>query len=351
VIISRTPFRISFFGGGTDYPAWYRQHGGSVVATTIDKYCYLTCRFLPPFFEHRIRVVYSKIENCHDVSEIQHPAVRETLRYLGLERGVEIHHDGDLPARSGMGSSSAFTVGLLHALHGLLGRMPNKRQLAAEAIVVEQERLRETVGSQDQVLAAYGGFNHIHFPVDGEAVVRPVTVGRERLAALNDHLMLCYSGTARTASDVAETYVHDLDRRRRQLRLMAEMVDEALEILSGGGDLTPFGKLLDEAWQAKRSLSPSVSNPDVEAIYAEATAAGAIGGKLIGAGGGGFMLLFVPPERQRALRERLRRLLFVPFRFESSGSQIIFLDAEADYPLEERTWADRRAAGPPAGGG
>src|SRR6266849_9901969 len=182
MIICRTPFRISFFGGGTDYPPWYRLHGGAVLAATIDKYCYLTCRFLPPFFEHRIRVVYSKIENCHDVSEIQHPAVRETLRYLGLERGVEIHHDGDLPARSGMGSSSAFTVGLLHALHGLLGRMPNKRQLAAEAIVVEQERLRETVGSQDQVLAAYGGFNHIHFPVDGEAVVRPVTVGRERLA-------------------------------------------------------------------------------------------------------------------------------------------------------------------------
>jgi D-glycero-alpha-D-manno-heptose-7-phosphate kinase len=345
MIISRTPFRISFFGGGTDYPAWYRQHGGAVVATTIDKYCYLTCRFLPPFFEHRIRVVYSKIENCHEVSEIQHPAVREILRYLGLERGVEIHHDGDLPARSGMGSSSAFTVGLLHALHGLLGRMPSKRQLAREAIVVEQERIRETVGSQDQVLAAYGGFNHIHFPEDGDAVVRPVTLGRERLAALNDHLMLCYSGRVRTASDVAETYVHDLDSRRRQLRLLGEMVDEAIDILSGSGDLTPFGKLLDEAWQAKRSLSPSVSHADVEAIYAEATAAGAVGGKLLGAGGGGFMLLFVPPERQAALKERLRRLVFVPFRFESSGSQIIFFDAEAEYPLEERRWSDRRSAG------
>jgi D-glycero-alpha-D-manno-heptose-7-phosphate kinase len=351
MIISRTPFRISFFGGGTDYPAWYRQHGGSVLATTIDKYCYLTCRFLPPFFEHRIRVVYSKIENCHDASEIQHPAVREILSHLGLERGVEIHHDGDLPARSGMGSSSAFTVGLLHALHGLLGRMPSKRQLAREAIHVEQERLRETVGSQDQVLAAYGGFNHIHFPVDGDAVVRPATLARDRLARLNDHLMLFYSGIARTASDIAETYVPDLANRRRQLRLMGEMVDEAIEILSGGGDLTLFGKLLDEAWQAKRSLSASVSNADVENIYAEAAAAGAIGGKLIGAGGGGFMLLFVPPERQGTVKERLRRLVFVPFRFESSGSQIIFFDSEAEYPLEERTWADRRSAGPPPPGG
>jgi D-glycero-alpha-D-manno-heptose-7-phosphate kinase len=349
MIISRTPFRISFFGGGTDYPAWYREHGGAVVATTIDKYCYLTCRFLPPFFEHRIRVVYSRIENCQDVSEIQHPSVRETLRYLGFDRGVEIHHDGDLPARSGMGSSSAFTVGLLHALHGLSGRMPSKKQLAREAIHVEQDRLQETVGSQDQVLAAYGGFNHIHFPVDGDAVVRPVTVGRERLALLNDHLMLFYSGIARTASEVADTYVHDLASRRRQLRLLADMVEEAIEILSRGGDLDPFGKLLDEAWQAKRSLSASVSNPGVEAIYAEATAAGAVGGKLIGAGGGGFMLLFVPPERQAAVKERLRRLVFVPFRFESSGSQIIFFDSQAEYPLEERTWADRRTVGPAPG--
>ena len=349
MIISRTPFRVSFSWGGTDYPTWYREHGGAVVATTIDKYCYLTCRFLPPFFEHRIRMVYSKIENCHDVSEIQHPAVRETLRYLGLERGVEIHHDGDPPARSGMGSSSAFTVGLLHALHGLSGRMPSKRQLAREAIHVEQKRLRETVGSPDKVLAAHGGFNHILFPVDGDAVVRPVTIGRERLGLLNDHLMLFYSGIARTASEVADTYVHDLASRRRQLRLMADMVDEAIEILSRSGDLDPFGELLDEAWQAKRSPSTSVSNPDAEAIYAEATAAGAVGGKLIGAGGGGFMLLFVPPERQAAVKDRLRRLVFVPFRFESSGSQIIFLDAEAEYPHEERTWADRRTVDPPPG--
>ncbi len=351
MIISRTPFRISFFGGGTDYPGWYRQHGGAVLATTIDKYCYLTCRVLPPFFEHRIRVVYSKIENCQEVADIQHPAVREVLRHLRFERGVEIHHDGDLPARSGMGSSSAFTVGLLHALYGLLGRMPSKRQLAADAIHVEQQRLRENVGSQDQVLAAYGGFNRIEFPVEGDPVVMPATVGRERLALLNDHLMLFYSGIARTASDIAETYVHDLGSRRRQLRLMGEMVDEAIEILSGTGDLTQFGKLLDEAWQAKRSLSASVSSPEVETIYAEATAAGAIGAKLIGAGGGGFMLLFVPPERQAAVKERLRRLIYVPFRFDSSGSQIIFFDSEAEYPLEERTWEDRRGGGSITAGG
>ena len=192
MVISRTPYRISFFGGGTDYPAWYREHGGAVLATTIDKYCYLTCRYLPPFFEHRIRIVYSKNETCQTVDEISHPAVRETLRYLKMERGLEIHHDGDLPGRSGMGSSSAFTVGLLHALHGLDGRLSGKHQLAMESIHVEQELLKETVGSQDQVCAAYGGVNRIEFNPNGDVTVRPVTLARARLLELNSYLMLFY---------------------------------------------------------------------------------------------------------------------------------------------------------------
>ncbi|HEY3354780.1 MAG TPA: kinase, partial [Polyangia bacterium] len=194
MIISRTPFRISFFGGGSDYPAWYRDHGGAVLATAIDKYCYLTCRYLPPFFEHRLRVVYSKIENCQTVDEITHPAVREILRYLKIERGVEIHHDGDLPARSGMGSSSAFTVGLLHALYALRGEMPDRHRLAMESIHLEQAVLKETVGSQDQVLAAYGGFNHVIFDPSGEITVRPMTLPRERVRELNAHLMLFFTG-------------------------------------------------------------------------------------------------------------------------------------------------------------
>jgi D-glycero-alpha-D-manno-heptose-7-phosphate kinase len=336
MIISRTPFRISFLGGGTDYPAWYLKHGGSVVAATIDKYCYLTCRYLPPFFEHRIRVVYAKTELCQFVDDIQHPAVREVLRFLNVSRGVEIHHDGDLPARSGMGSSSAFSVGLLNALHALGGRLPSKHQLATEGIYIEQEALKETVGSQDQVLVAYGGLNQISFHPSGDIVVHPITISRERLRQFNDHLMLFYTGLVRTASDVARTYVGDLEAHKRQMRILKDLVDEGLGLLNSNRDLTGFGELLNESWQVKRSLSARVSNPAVEQMYERAISSGAIGGKLLGAGGGGFLLLFVPPEHQKRVREELGNLLHVPFRFEFSGSQIIFFDPEEDYSVVER---------------
>jgi D-glycero-alpha-D-manno-heptose-7-phosphate kinase len=332
MIISRTPFRVSFFGGGTDYPVWYTKHGGAVLATAIDKYCYLTCRYLPPFFEHRIRVVYSKIENCQTVDEIAHPVVRATLRHLRVNRGVEIHHDGDLPARSGMGSSSAFTVGLLHALHALNGEMASRESLARESIHIEQTVLRETVGCQDQVLAAYGGFNHVTFLPDGSFSVRPVTIARERVAYLQSHLMLFFTGVARTASHVAASYVPDLDStRRRQLRLVRDMVEEAIGIVQGDGDLRAFGELLHESWAAKRSLSDAVSTTEIDVMYEAARAAGAVGGKLTGAGGGGFLLLFVPPERQAAVRSALATLIRVPFAFQFAGSQIIFFDPERDY--------------------
>ena len=331
MIISRTPYRISFFGGGTDYPAWYCQHGGAVIATTINKYCYLTCRYLPPFFEHRIRVVYSKIEDCLTIDEIQHPAVRAVLRYLHIERGLEIHHDGDLPARSGMGSSSAFTVGLLHALYALQGRMPGKHQLAMESIHVEQNCLQETVGSQDQVLAAYGGFKHVMFLPNGEISVRPITLPKERIEELNMHLMLFYTGKKRTASDIADSYVHDLDSKKRQLRIRKDLVEESIAILAGGNAITAFGELLHETWQFKRSLSHKVSNPLLDEIYEQAMTAGAIGGKVTGAGGGGFMLFFVPLAKQPAVKHALKRLIHVPFTFEYSGSQIIFAEPEEDY--------------------
>lgn len=335
MIISRTPFRISFFGGGTDYPAWYRQHGGAVLATTIDKYCWITCRYLPPFFEHRFRILYSKMEEVQRVEDIRHPAVREVLRYLGIDRGVEIHHDGDLPARSGLGSSSAFTVGLLNAVLALQGRMIDKPQLAREGIHVEQDRMRETVGSQDQVLAAHGGFRHITFSSDGEIAARPMTLPVALIEALNAHLMLFFTGVHRTASEIAQSYVGEVEQRADQMHVLAEMVTEALDILTRGRDLAMFGKLLHESWQLKRTLSARVSSPHIEEIYDAAMSAGALGGKILGAGGGGFMLLFVPPTDHARVRERLRRLVHVPFTFEHAGSQVIFFEPQEDFSAHE----------------
>lgn len=342
MIISRTPFRISFFGGGTDYPAWYLKHGGAVLATTIDKYCYITCRHLPPFFEHKFCVIYSKMEYCRTVDEIAHPAVREVLRYLKCERGLEIHHDGDLPARSGMGSSSAFTVGLLHALYALNGQMVSKKQLAMESIHVEQHLLKETVGSQDQVLAAYGGLNQVSFTSNGEISIKPITIAPSRMKELNSHLMLFYTGIKRTASNIADSYVNGIEERKRQLRIMKDLVEESVSILNSDQDLLGFGELLHEAWQAKRSLSSSVSNSLVDDIYEQAISAGALGGKLTGAGGGGFLLLFVPPSQQKIVRERLNKLIYVPFKFEFAGSQIIFFDQEEDYSEEEKLRATQQ---------
>jgi D-glycero-alpha-D-manno-heptose-7-phosphate kinase len=336
MIICRTPYRVSFFGGGTDYPGWYRQHGGAVLAATIDKYCYLTCRHLPPFFEHRIRVVYRKIETCSTVDQITHPTVRETLRYLGIERGVELHHDGDLPARSGMGSSSAFTVSLLNALHALRGEMATKHQLAREAIHIEQDVLKETVGSQDQVLAAHGGLKHVKFQPDGEIEVSPLVLPPGRVAELKSHLLLVYTGIARTAADVAKSYVARIETRRRQLRIMKELVDESIGVLAGGVNILPFGELLHEAWQAKRSLSNIVSNDEVDDLYDRARAAGAMGGKLTGAGGGGFLLLFAPPDKHRDVLDALDGRIHVPFEFDTAGSQIVFYEPGVDYQEAER---------------
>ena len=335
MIISRTPFRLSLFGGGTDYPSWYTKHGGAVLATTIDKYCYLTCRYLPPFFEHKYRLVYSRIENCQTREEITHPVVRAVLQHLNMDAGVEIHHDGDLPARSGMGSSSAFTVGLLHALYALKGEMRSREQLAREAIHVEQKLLAETVGCQDQIITAFGGINHISFTPSGDFSVRPVTVSKHRVSALQSNLMLFYTGVERIASQVANSYANDLNEsKRRQLRLVRDLVEEAIDILQGDGDLEPIGALLHEAWEAKRSLSTQVSTDGIDGLYDAARRAGALGGKLVGAGGGGFMLLFVPPSRQQAVKDALRGALHVPFRFQFSGTQIIFYDPERDYSPE-----------------
>lgn len=324
MIISRTPFRISFFGGGTDYPTWFRENGGTVLSTAIDKYCYISCRQLPPFFEHKYRIVYSKIENVLNISEIQHPAVRAVLDWLKCEDGLEIHHDGDLPARSGLGSSSAFTVGMINAIMALRGQYITDDQLARDAIHVEQEILKESVGSQDQIATAYGGFNRIQFRTDNTFKVAPVVLPPARVERLERHLMLFFTGISRFSSEVAKSKIENIKDHQTELRRMEEMVGEALTILARQNEgLDDFGRLLDESWRYKRGLSTKVSNSTIDEIYEQARMAGALGGKLLGAGGGGFMLFFVQPEQREALRERLSKLIHVPFRFEPSGSRVV----------------------------
>ena len=326
MIITRTPLRVSFFGGGTDYPAWFREHGGAVLATTIDKYLYLHCRYLPPFFDFKSRIVWSKIEQVQQPSEIAHPAIRGILEWLKIGEGVEIHHHGDLPARTGLGSSSAFSVGLLHALHALRGELVSKRKLAEEAIFVEQQVLQENVGVQDQIQSAFGGMNRIDIRTDGSFEVTPLVVRADRLAGLQKHLLLLYTGLSRTASEIAAEQVATVGAKTAELKAMREMVDQGEKILVGTGDLRDFGRLLDESWKLKRSLSSKIAPGFVNEIYEVARQAGADGGKLLGAGGGGFMLIFVTPEKRASVLQSLQKLLPVPFQFERSGTQIVLYE-------------------------
>ncbi len=324
MIISRTPFRISLFGGGTDYPTWFREHGGRVLGLAINKYCYISVRALPPFFEHKHRIVYSKVELVQDIDQIQHPAVRGVLTEMAIDHGIEIHHDADLPARSGLGSSSSFAVGLLHALNALRGRMVTKNELAREAIRIEQDVLKESVGCQDQIWAAYGGFNQISFHRDGTFEVAPIIVGDARREELRQSIMLFFTGFSRFASDFAQNKIANIGNRTRQLETMQGMADEALDILGDEGrPIRDLGALLHESWLLKRELADSVSTPEIDEIYAAGRDAGAIGGKLLGAGGGGFMVFLVEPEKRRQVRERLRKLIHVSVDFDQDGSKIV----------------------------
>jgi D-glycero-alpha-D-manno-heptose-7-phosphate kinase len=332
MVITRTPLRISFFGGGTDYPVWYRENGGSVLATTIDKSCYITSRWLPPFFDCHSRVSYSKVENVRSNSEIWHPSVRGCLQFLGIEDGVEIHHVADLPARTGLGTSSAFTVGLLLGLYALRNQMRDKQKLAEDAIHVEQNLLQEAVGSQDQVSAAYGGFNRINFLPDNSVDVKRIVASNSRLAELEQNLALYFTGFSRTASEIATQQVKMTPHRKKELSAMLELVDEAETIVTNPQrSLDDFGRLLHQGWQLKRSLTDRVTTPEIDEIYEAGRSAGALGGKLLGAGGGGFMLFFVPPERREQLRERLKKLLCVPFSFSQKGSQVVVYEPEPTY--------------------
>jgi D-glycero-alpha-D-manno-heptose-7-phosphate kinase len=324
MIITRTPFRISFFGGGTDYPDWYRENGGAVLSTSIDKYCYINARFWPPFFGKKYRVSYSRIELTDSISELQHPSVRACLSYLGFEDGLEITHNADLPSRSGLGSSSSFTVGLLNSLYGLRGKLISKFRLAEMAIHVEQNVIMEKVGTQDQVAAAHGGFNLITFGGNQEFSLQPVVVPRRRLAELNSHLMLFFSGISRYSTDIACENIKNIANRRSELTTMYQYVYEAAGILTSQQDIKDFGRLLHENWKLKRTLASCVSNGEIDAIYRTAMDNGAIGGKVLGAGGGGFVLIFADPENQLRIRKALGRYLHVPFKFEFGGSQTIF---------------------------
>ena len=328
MIISRTPFRVSFFGGGTDYKDWFQDHSGAVLATTIDKYCYISCRYLPPFFEHKSRIIYSIIETVKSLDEIKHPSVREVLRYLKIHEGVEIHHDGDLPARTGLGSSSSFTVGLLNGLYALKGQTVTKERLAREAIHVEQDMIKENVGCQDQILATYGGFNLIEFGGTNHLRVQPLTIPAMKLNLLQDHLMLFFTGFSRHASSIAKAQIENIPKKKAELTRMHEIVYEAMEVLNGH-DLLKFGCLLDESWKLKRTLSDKISSAHIDDLYATAIRAGAVGGKLLGAGGGGFVLLFAQPSSKEKIRSKLKGLLEVPFKFENLGSRVIFINPTA----------------------
>lgn len=333
-IIARAPYRVSFLGGGTDYPIWYRDNPGAVLATSIDKYSYILCRWLPLFFEHKYHIVYSEIEKPQERDQIKHTTVRESLKFLDISEGVEIHHAGDLSARTGMGTSSAFTVALLNALYTLKGTKPNKMTLAIDAIHIEQNMAKENVGSQDQTTSAFGGFNRIDFgvkivpdlPLAGKLVhnIKVTPIKSQRLKELESCLMLFFTGFSRTASQIARKQIERVAENRSALMEMYEKVDRGVDILTGSGSLSDFGRLLDETWRLKHSLTSMVSTDYIDYLYAKAIGAGAVGGKLLGAGGGGFLLFFVEPDLQEKVKESLSSLAHVPFKFEKGGAQVIF---------------------------
>lgn len=329
MIITRTPLRISFFGGGTDLPDYYLKHGGEVLSTTIDKYLFITCRHMPPFWDYKNRFVYgSRTELCSEIDEIDHPSIRETVRYMDLRYGIDLHYNTDIPARSGIGSSSSFTVGLLNALYGLQGKMVSKEELAKKAIHIEQECIKEAVGSQDQTAAAYGGLNHIIFKTNGEIEVQPLTITQERADTLNSHLCLVFTGFQRYAKNIEKGKIEKINQNLEKLERMKSYVGQAIEILNSKRNICEFGELLNDTWKEKKKLSEDVSDERVDILYDLGMKNGAIGGKLLGAGGGGFMLFFVPPGKREKLISALSNYVSVPFKFDNTGSQVIYYKPE-----------------------
>ncbi len=322
MLIVKTPFRMSFLGGGTDMEDYYKEYGGAVLATTFDKYCYHIMRYFPPFFKHRGRLTYSKIEDFNSFDDIGHPAVREALRKYNMS-DVQITYDADLPARSGLGTSSAFAVGLLNGIHSLRGEFVDKMNLALEAIHLERVLCNEEGGVQDQIECSFGGLNRMSFRADGFDV-SPVIMSNKRQKEFSDRLLLFFTGFVRFSGKIAHEQIGNIQQKLKQLHEMVGLVDEGVNILTGQGSLTEFGKLLDYTWSLKRSLASSISNDELDAIYTKAKKAGAIGGKLLGAGGGGFMVFMVEPDKQTRVIEAMNGLLHVPFQFERGGTKVIY---------------------------
>jgi D-glycero-alpha-D-manno-heptose-7-phosphate kinase len=330
MIITQTPFRMSFFGGGTDFPGFYRDHGGAVLSTTFDKYCYVNVRHLPRFFDYTTELSYAKTERVTDVEAIEHPAIREAMKMLDMHE-IRLTYEADLPARSGLGTSSSFAVGMLNAFYALKGKYADKRKLADNAIYLERVLCKESGGVQDQIAASFGGFNKISFNADGYTV-SPVIISPERKLRLNDNLMLFFTGFSRFSSDIQVEAEKSLKSKEAQLLEMLQLVDEAEQVLTSKTDLTEFGKLLDYTWKLKRGITSKVSTDSIDAIYDKAIKAGATGGKLLGAGGGGFLLFYVETEKQKNVLEALNNLLYVPFEFETAGTQVIHYTPESYEP-------------------
>ena len=330
MIITQTPFRMSFFGGGTDMESFFRENGGSVLSTTFDKYCYVNVRHLPRFFDYSTELSYSKTERVTNIDAIQHPAIRNAMKMLDMHE-IRLTYEADLPARSGLGTSSSFAVGMLNAFYALKGKYADKRKLADDAIYLERVLCKESGGIQDQIAASFGGFNKISFNADGYTV-SPVIISPERKLRLNDNLMLFFTGFSRFSSDIQVEAEKSLKSKEAQLLEMLQLVDEAEQVLTSKTDLTEFGKLLDYTWKLKRGITSKVSTDSIDAIYDKAIKAGATGGKLLGAGGGGFLLFYVEADKQKNVHEALEDLLYVPFEFETAGTQVIHYTPESYEP-------------------
>ncbi len=336
MIITKTPFRMSFFGGGTDMEDYFREYGGAVISTTFDKYCYVTVRHLPRFFEYSTELSYSKIERVTNIDDINHPAVRNAMKMLDMHE-IRLTYEADLPARSGLGTSSSFAVGMLNAFYALKGKYADKKKLADEAIYLERVLCNEAGGWQDQIAAAYGGLNRIDFNTDGTYDVAPIIISPERKRELNSNLLMFFTGFTRFSSDVQKANKSCATDKISQLNEMYSLVGEAEKILvDKSSNLDDFGKLLDYTWKLKKQTGSAITTDSIDTIYEKGIKAGALGGKLLGAGGGGFLLLYVNPEQQNAVKEAMQDLLYVPFEFEDGGTKIIHYTPESYTPKEEQ---------------
>ena len=321
MIITKTPYRISFFGGGSDYPEWYKKFGGSVLSTTIDKHIYISCRLLPQFFNHKYRIVWSKIENVRKINQIQHRSVKNLLKYNKVKSGLEIHYDGDLPAKSGMGSSSSFSVGLMQALLKLKKKKISQLNLAKKTIFFEQNIMKETVGSQDQIAASIGGFNKINFLKNEKIVIKKIT--SKNLQKLNSNLLLLYTGIQRDAHTIANNYVHKLsNQKEKNIRKIIQYVNLGEQFIQSG-NLDDFGRLLHETWMQKKELSSTISNNKIDQLYSQFIKNGALGGKLLGAGGGGFLLLYIKNTKKNFFLKKFKNIINIPFKFSDKGCEVI----------------------------